>query len=174
MSNEVELPSETAQENAAFYYTTAGNNVLLESDIKTEIVEQPTIFPMPHASAWCSGLISLRGKIIPLLDMAFMLESEQTNKTRWLLILEATPLPPIAIKIDCLPSRFSYTGDDVVPIENEQHPHWLLEKVETDELALFKANHSALFNQLIAENTARTIAQNIENTIQQDTLEDEA
>ena len=129
---------------------------------------------MPNASAWCSGLISLRGKIIPLLDMAFMLETEPTSKTRWLLILEATPLPPIAIKIDGLPSRISFAEDDVMPIDNEQHPHWLLDKVETDELVLFKADHSALFNQLIAENTARTSAQNIENTIPQDPLEDEA
>ena len=174
MSTDVESPSDSAQDNSAFYYTTADHHILLEGDIKTEIVEQPTIFPMPHAPAWCSGMISLRGKIIPLLDMAFMLKTEHKSKARWLLILEATPLPPIAIKIDCLPSRFSYSEDDVMPIDNEQYPPWLVEKVETDELALFKADHSALFNQLIAENTARTTALNIENTIPQDPLEDEA
>jgi len=61
MTNDVDTLNENALEISAFYYTAANYNILLESDIKTEIVEQLTIFPMPHAPVWCNGMISLRG-----------------------------------------------------------------------------------------------------------------
>jgi chemotaxis signal transduction protein len=174
MSNDVESLSEAAQEISAFYYTAANHNILLENDIKTEIVDQLTIFPMPHSPAWCHGMISLRGKIIPVLDMAFMLKTEPQSKDRWLLILESSPLPLIAIKIDRLPARISYSESNTKPIDNDQLPKWFLESVETDDMTLFKADHSILFNQLISDNSAQANVQNIETAIQQDTLEDDA
>lgn len=174
MSNDVESLSEPAQDISAFYYTAASHNILLESDIKTEIVEQLTIFPMPHAPAWCNGMISLRGKIIPVVDIAYVLNTEHKTEANWLLILESSPLPQVAIKIDRLPARLSYTEDDIEAIDQGQYPNWLLESVKTSELTLFKANHGALFQQLIDENLAQAPAQDTETNSKQDSSEDDA
>ena len=170
MSNDVESLSESAQDISAFYYTAASHNILLESDIKTEIVEQLTIFPMPHAPAWCNGMISLRGKIIPVVDIAHVLNTEHKVEGNWLLILESTPLPQVAIKIDRLPARISYVKEDVEEIDKDQYPNWLVESVNTAELTLLKADHGALFQQLIDEN----LAQDTKTNSKQDSSEDEA
>ena len=174
MSTDVDELSDTAQDISAFYYTAANHNILLESDIKTEIVDQLTIFPMPHAPAWCHGMISLRGKIIPVLDIAFALNTEPTEETRWLLILESAPLPQVAIKIDRLPARFNYKENDISTLKKGQQADWLTELVETEELTLFKANHSALFTALINENLALLTTQRLDTISQQDTSGDEA
>ena len=175
MSNDVgELGSETAQEISVFYYTAADHNILLESDIKTEIVDQLTIFPMPHAPTWCSGMVSLRGKIIPVLDMAHMLGTEPKSNARWLLILESTPLPLIAIKIDKLPSRLSYSEDQVGIIESGHYPNWLTSIIKTEDLTLFKADHNTLFQQLIDENLSKQATQHKNTNRPQEPLEEEA
>jgi hypothetical protein len=103
-----------------------------------------------------------------------MLNAVQDTKPRWLLILESTPLPQIAIKIDNLPARFNYTEENISAIDNNQHPSWLLESINTDEQTLLKANHSALFQQLINENLAQAPIQETETNNKQDSSEDEA
>ncbi|RVU86405.1 hypothetical protein EOL70_02860 [Leucothrix sargassi] len=164
---------DAALEISAFYYTVADQNILIESDIKTEIVDSLTIFPMPHAPAWCKGMVSLRGKIIPVLDLAYVLNTKQAERARWLLILEASPLPLIAIKIDKLPARISYKEDSIKPLSDSADTQWLKAEIQTDETRLLQADHHTLFQHLINENQAQTTVQNLETTDLADSSEEE-
>lgn len=153
--------SETAQiENTElsgtprFYYTVADHHILLEAGIKTEIIEQRDIFPIPHSPSWCQGMISLRGKLIPVANLHTLFDNAKTSKSHWLLVLEKAPFPQLAIRIDQLPQQQIINNERSKSIDNQTLPSWFEASVSLDEQTLYEANHSKLFEQLIQENEA--------------------
>ena len=75
MTDEMQISEGEQQSTPQFYYTIAGCNILLEPGMKTEIIEKQVIFPIPHSPPWCQGMISLRGKLIPVANLHKLLNS---------------------------------------------------------------------------------------------------
>jgi len=152
MSEEV-LTSDTQQNGVSkFYYCVAGFNILLESGIKTEIIEKCDIFPIPHTPEWCKGMISLRGKLIPVANLHKLLNDSAPGKSPWLLVLEIAPHPQLAILIDQLPMQQLLSNDNQDAIDNTRFPDWIESSTSIDDKTLYQANHTQLFEQLIHEN----------------------
>lgn len=137
-----------------FYYTVAGHNILLEAGIKTEIIEQQMVFPIPHAPQWCQGMISLRGKLIPVVNLRTFFDTPRVSKSDWLLVLEQSPFPQLAVRIDRLPQQQLVNNERRQSIDGQKLPSWFEASVLLDDLTLYEANHSKLFEQLIQENEA--------------------
>lgn len=62
---------------------------VLDSNIYCEIVDQAKVNPLPNVSVWFSGVLNLRGNIVPVIDLHTLL-AEETNlhKKRHLLAID--------------------------------------------------------------------------------------
>lgn len=169
MSEEVLTTDSDPQGVSSFYYQVAGFNILLEPEIKTEIVEKRDIFPIPHAPQWCQGMISLRGKLIPVANLHKLLNNSDAGKSQWLLVLEIAPYPQLAILIDQLPMQQVLNNEPQELIKNETIPGWLESSVSINNKTLYQANHTELFGQLIQQNeTSQPDLQDLRATPNQD------
>jgi len=139
---------------SAFYYTVAQYNIILESGIKTEIIDKRDIFPIPHTPAWCRGMISLRGKLIPVVNLHHVLGDTEQGKSQWLLIIEKSPFPQLAISIDQLPMQQAINDESFKLLfeEPEESTRWLEATASVENKTFYKVNHSTLFEQLIQLN----------------------
>jgi twitching motility protein PilI len=62
---------------------------LLDASIYCEIVDQNKISLLPNVQPWLSGVLNLRGNIVPVIDLHILLEEETTNpKNRRLLAVD--------------------------------------------------------------------------------------
>lgn len=152
MQEALQTTNPETQATQSFYYTVAGHNILLEPEIKTEIIEKQRVFPIPHAPSWCQGMISLRGKLIPVVNLHQTFNSHKQADSHWLLVLEKAPYPLLAISIDQLPMQQQLNDEPREDVNHEALPKWLLAAISIDEKTLYEANHTELFEQIIQEN----------------------
>jgi|GEM_PF-1135870 len=154
MNEAAQINDTEKQGTPRFYYTVAGNDILLEADIKTEIIEQRDVFPIPHAPTWCQGMISLRGKLIPVANLHTLFDNAKASKSNWLLVVEQAPFPQLAIRIDQLPKQQLLNNEHHENIDEQKFPAWLVSSILIGQQTLYEADHSRLFEQLIQENEA--------------------
>jgi purine-binding chemotaxis protein CheW len=96
-----------------------------------EIIGMMPITPIPHAPASVRGVINLRGKVIPVVDMRLqfaMEEAEYTERTCIVVVEIATgnATIPTGIVVDSVSEVVNIKGDDIADT-----PHFGLE-VQTD------------------------------------------
>lgn len=63
------------------YYVIAAQHV-------EEVIDAPTITKVPLADAWVEGLINLRGTVLTVINLAELIELEQPEKNRNILIMK--------------------------------------------------------------------------------------
>ena len=152
MSEAVQIDENEKTGISRFYYSIADHNILLEIGIKTEIIEQQDTFPLPHAPAWCHGMISLRGKLIPVVNMHKVFNLSDESQSSWLLVLEKEPYPQLAIRIDKLPMQQQLQDESGKPLSDKTLPSWISSEISIDDKLLYEANHTEFFEQLILKN----------------------
>lgn len=152
MTDEVQLEATESSGITQFSYSIAEFNILLEPTAKTEIVEQREIFPIPHAPEWCRGMISLRGKLLPVIDLHLLLGRKAQGQSHWLLIIESSPLPPVAIRIDHLPTQYLVDPEQLQKITDQTLPFWLESSMDIVDTTVYRANHQQLFELLALQN----------------------
>lgn len=136
-----------------FVYSIDSASFLLEPDLKVENISPKTINHVPHSEIWYEGIISIRGTIMPVINLSrFMngkidLGNSQKTKKHFLL-LDHKEHNPVVILIDKLP--------EVVDIEEystlqapASTPSWHIETLEKDNKKILKLDHKKLLNQLI-------------------------
>lgn len=80
--------------------------LLLQAGVASEVVEQPSIYPIPNAPDACRGLINLRGTLVPVYEIGQALghiptvRSEQ-NKSALLILGRGDDM--VGLLIDSLP-----------------------------------------------------------------------
>ncbi len=76
---------------------------LIEPDTVSEIVEQATIYPIPHTPSWIAGLINLRGNLVPVFDLKLYLKLGSTAQGRHYLLLLGTGEDMVGFFVENLP-----------------------------------------------------------------------
>jgi len=152
MTDEAQSPTPESPTTTHFYYSIAEFNILLESGMRTEIIEQREIFPIPHAPEWCLGMISLRGKLIPVINTHRILGCSVETDSHWLLIVESEPLPPAAIRIDRLPAQYQLQAEQLQVNHTDANAFWLPHLITDSEMTVYQANHGELFQLLTLQN----------------------
>lgn len=132
-----------------FYYTIGPYNILLEKDAKVENLENLTINIIPHAPDWCSGIVNVRGIIIPVVDMHTVLktEIEQPLRKSKQILVEQKNLAPIIFTIDKLPEMISLEDYETIKLK-EDAPLWQQKGFMNESNTIFEVNHTDLLNQL--------------------------
>jgi chemotaxis signal transduction protein len=138
-----------------FFYSVGDLNFLFETDLKVENLSDITINKVPHAPEWCSGIISVRGVIIPIVNMHILLKDElkklknktKQNKKPHLLMVEHDNHAPIILQIDNLPKVINIK-DYTYSRSTNNSPDWQGKTWKNSTNKLFEINHDLLFNTI--------------------------
>lgn len=153
LKNEIESRAsnrvDTAEKTSGFFYTVGSYNILVEQDIKVENISGLTINKVPHTPEWCTGIVNIRGNIMPIVNMHTFLKTgiDASSKKSKLIMLEYKNLAPIIFQIDKLPEMVfidDYTSKQV----SGKSPEWLIESLKNGTNTLYKVDHHKLFTQL--------------------------
>lgn len=132
-----------------FCYEIDNNRIFIEPKIKMEVLEKTIIYPIPNAPLWYSGVTSLRGNILTVVNMHFLLGVEENKTAKRLLKLEHPDFPPLVIAIDNLPHQ-----RNVEKLAKKNHlnqsdyPQWIKSITEHNKSTFLFADHSALFKAM--------------------------
>ena len=139
--------------NNRFYYSVGDLNFLVEKDLKVENLSQMTINKVPLAPEWCSGITSVRGVIIPVVNMHLLLKNElktiknKQSKKPYLLMVEHKNHAPIILQIDKLPEIINIKDYTYSRSENNS-PNWQGKTWKNSTNKLFEINHDILFSTI--------------------------
>jgi len=76
---------------------------LVDTGIYCEVIERSQVNPLPNMKPWFSGLLNLRGNIVPVIDLAILLgEASVENKKRHLFAIDQGE-KTMVLWIDSLP-----------------------------------------------------------------------
>ena len=131
-----------------FCYYIGAHAVLLETDIRAEVLSGQTMYPVPFAPTWCAGLISLRGELYPIIDMHHVLQGQSFNKTPQLLLIQHPRFPPIALTCDGYPRQLKLSQDALEAQAGENLPGWIPHTLTHEGSRLLAADHGRLLRHL--------------------------
>lgn len=135
-----------------FFYRIDQLRVLIEDDIKMEVLSESKIYPIPNAPAWYLGTSSVRGTILPVINIHYLLGMDipATRQRQWLLKLEHPLFSSIIIAIDSLPSQISLnTLSSFSANNNTYYPHWIESSALKNKNVFLFSDHYTLFEALI-------------------------
>lgn len=93
---------------------------LVSSDTYCEVIEQLQVNPIPNVEPWFSGLLNLRGNLVPVIDLQLLLgETAVINPVKRRLFAIGQGEKTMAIWIDGLPeikNNFSQTLKQLPPL----------------------------------------------------------
>jgi chemotaxis signal transduction protein len=143
--------------NNRFFYTVGNNNFLFEKELKVENLASTIINKVPHTPKWCKGIISVRGVIMPVMDMRTLVNNEQKNKPKedvqkrkskiYLLMIEHKNHAPIILQIDKLPEMVNIK-DYTYSRSANNSPNWQGKTWKNSSNKLFEVDHDKLFNSI--------------------------
>ena len=130
-----------------FYYTVGQFNILIEKDLKAENLQTLSINTVPNAPIWCSGIVSVRGVIMPVIDMHIFLNTKKSDTAKSnFIMLEHKDYSPIIFQTDNLPTTIDlgqYTYEECP----KNTPLWVENHLNNGETSIFEANHNQLLQQ---------------------------
>jgi purine-binding chemotaxis protein CheW len=74
----------------------------------SELVEMPTVYPLPRMPANLLGLVNLHGRIVPLFDLADLFETTHTPREKRMVLVFGHGNDAAAVVIDGLPRRMVF------------------------------------------------------------------
>lgn len=144
-----ELSNTTAVNSSLFCYEVNNNRILIEPEIKMEILESANIYPVPNSPAWYLGVTSLRGDILAIINMHFLLKSRADNIRKRLLKLDHPNFPPLILAIDSLPYQVDIRNfESTNKVNKGIYPPWVGESAKQGENTFLHLDHSLLFKSI--------------------------
>ena len=149
--NNTKAHSDSSQKS--FFYRIGQLRILIEDDIKMEVLSESTLYPIPNAPAWYLGTSSVRGTILPVINIHFLLDiatSSTLSQRQWLLKLEHPLFSPIILAMDSLPTQIDRnTLSSFSANTNIDYPHWIVSSAQHNKNIFLCADHYTLFEALI-------------------------
>lgn len=99
--------TEAIEEAPLRYGFTVGNvGLLMRPNCMSEVVKPPPIYPIPNTPPWLTGIVNLRGNLVPAFDLAVMLDENVTYEQPLLLVIDRGEWAA-GVKIDGFPQPLS-------------------------------------------------------------------
>ena len=90
--------------------------LLAPFEVSSELTEMPPVYPLPRMPANLLGLVNLHGRILPLFDLAALLETEHLAREKRMLLVIGHGNNAAGIVIDGLPRRMAFLPESqIVP-----------------------------------------------------------
>jgi len=143
--------------STTFCYQLGSANVLINHEIEVEILTTSITYKIPHIPQWYIGMTSLRGDILPVVNMHFLLGMQQTHKEQrqtttkpTLLKLKHPDIPALVIIIDGLPYQTDISELSTHRITNtiQAYPYWVKSIADYNNKQYLFADYAHLFNAL--------------------------
>lgn len=131
-----------------FYYKVGQHSVLLELELKTEVLMSQTIYPLPFAPDWCKGLANVRSELVPVIDMHKIILGRPASIQTNLLLVHHPKFPPAVLSCDGYPKQVKLTKDDLNLIEENQLPAWLAQRLQYPAERILVADHGKLLRYI--------------------------
>ena len=137
-----------------FIYSIGSASFLLEQDLKVENISPKKINLVPHSLDWYEGIISIRGTIMPVINLyKFLVDKIDLKKTKkgktHYLLLDHKDHKPVVITIDKLPEVIDLQ-ECTYKKASTTSPDWFIETLEKDDKRIIKVNHKKLLDQLVS------------------------
>lgn len=89
---------------------------LVPVNVHCEVIEQTRANPLPNTQPWFSGLINLRGNLVPVFDLRLILGEEPAGSQRRRLFTIGKGDKCVAVWIDGLPEVLSMDAGKAPPL----------------------------------------------------------
>lgn len=150
--------------NVRYGVKLCGKGLLTPKDVVSEIVNNFAVFGLPNTDKWISGLINLRGNIVPIFDLMSHPDFHQGdapktagNKDKELLIIGQGE-DAVGVMVDGYPKTLDLDGDDV-EFRDEVDEQELgetfgalashaLKSVKVDQEVYYEIDYDAFFSEL--------------------------
>ena len=136
--------------NNLFCYDVNEKCIVIESGIQIEVLEKSTVYPIPNAPKWYSGVTSLRGDILTVVNMHFLLNAKQSIKPKRLIKLKHPDFQALVIAIDNLPYQSNVNKLVNNKKNNNNYPAWISSFSKHDQNTFLFADHATLFRAMQA------------------------
>jgi len=103
LESEVITPNPTTHTETVFGFRVGSLGFLVSSSTYCEVIEQLQVNPLPNVEAWFSGLINLRGDLVPVIDLQLFLGETATEHKKRQLFAIGQGDKAMAFWIDGLP-----------------------------------------------------------------------
>jgi twitching motility protein PilI len=80
----------------------------------SELMEMPSVYPLPRMPANLLGLVNLHGRIVPLFDLARLFDTQHLPREKRMLLVMGHGDAAAGIVIDGLPRRMVFTPDSLI------------------------------------------------------------
>ena len=137
-----------------YYYSIGSFNFLLENDIRAETLKTASINVVPYLPEWHTGIVSIRGVIMPVIDLHTFVQS-QVNKPEdsyegdgYLLKIEHKEHTPVVFKIDKLPELINISNKKKTKVP-KSYPGWIKNYLKQGSTKIAEVDHKELLNQII-------------------------
>lgn len=125
-------------------------------NLPVELIELPLRYELPNSSAWFSGLVNLRGNLVPVFDLKSLLGGTGTAGDRQMLLVIGSGERAAALVIDGTPDHISIDAGsridepDHVPEILQDH---LLGAYQYAGETWYQANYEGVFETLAQRTT---------------------
>jgi twitching motility protein PilI len=119
LESEVTTTNLATHTEAIFGFRVGSLGFLVTSSTYCEVIEQLQVNPLPNVETWFSGLINLRGDLVPVIDLQLLLEESVTEHKKRQLFAIGQGDKAMAFWIDGLPeiqSSFSQPLKQLPPL----------------------------------------------------------
>jgi len=126
--------------------------LLAPFDRTSELVELPTVFPLPRMPANLLGLVNLHGRIVPLFDLAALFETEHLPREKRMLLVIGHGKDAAGIVIDGLPRRMAFAPETQIlsPALPEGPAAAIVATYLAGDDAWFEFDYAQLLDQLVS------------------------
>jgi Chemotaxis signal transduction protein len=131
-----------------FCYCVGIHTILLEAEIRAELLTGQAIYPVPFAPAWCAGLISLRGDLHPIINMHHVVQGQSFHNLPQLLLIKHPNFSPIALTCDGYPRQLNLSPTDLIPYTDDNLPSWIPHSLHHQGKPLLVADHGKLLRYI--------------------------
>ena len=127
-------------------------HLLAPFDVSSELVEMPTVFPLPRMPANLLGLVNLHGRIVPLFDLAALFETEHMPREKRMLLVIGHGNDAAGIVIDGLPRRMAFLPDAKIipPALPAAAAAAVIDCFSAGNDAWYEFNYAQLLDQLVS------------------------
>lgn len=124
--------------------------LLAPFDTASELVEMPSVYPLPRMPANLLGLVNLHGRIVPLFDLAPLFETQHPPREKRMVLVIGHGNDAAGIVIDGLPRRIVFRPEQriVTPALPAAAADAAIATYVQGADAWFEFNYASLLEQL--------------------------